>query len=294
MSTIKQNEGLIMRAFANAIAISAALSACLVAGDAMAQESAAEGPEISGNFSVWTGNDYVTPHGLVATTRGTTIQTDGSVTLKLDSGVTLTGGVWTDFNPGYDKLANTRTVNETDPYFAVTLPVTDKLALTAKYVAFIGNNLPETAHNVALVAGYSDGGPNSAFSVNPYAVFFYEVDGSSVIGVGKAGNTWDVWLGATPTLKLDGVTLAAPTWVTVGPKSFFGAIDDGNVGVVSTGLKVIKPISLGPKAGNWAIFANVQYYHLANDNLRLVKSVLNRGDSGSDTVQFGAGLSVGF
>ncbi|SFG37472.1 hypothetical protein SAMN05518801_12049 [Novosphingobium sp. CF614] len=253
------------------------------------------GPVLSGSLDVWAGNDYVTPHGLVATTRGGSVQTTGQATLALPSGVAFTAGVWTDFNPDYDKIGtSTKTVNETDPFVAVTVPVTKRLALTAKYIAFIGNNLPKTAHNVALVASYADGAPGKKFTINPYAVLFYEVSGSSVIGVGKAGDTYDVWLGATPTLKLDGLTIAAPTWVTVGPKSFFGPISDGNLGVVTTGLKITKPINLGPRAGKWAISANVQYYHLANDNLRLVKSVLNRGDNDRDQLQFGLGLSAGF
>jgi hypothetical protein len=282
-----------MGSFVKGIALSFILVAG-AAGSAHAQE-ASDGPVLSGAFDIWAGNSYVTPHGLVATTRGGSIQTTASATLTLPSGVSLTGGVWTDFNPDYDKIGNTtKTVNETDPFFAVTVPVTKKFALTAKYIAFIGNNLPKTAHNVALVASYADGAAGQAFTINPYAVFFYEVDGSSVIGVGKGGNTFDVWLGATPTLKLKGVTLAAPTWITVGPKSFFGPIDDGNLGMLTTGLKIIKPLNLGPKAGKWAISANVQYYHLANDNLRLVKSAINRGDNDRDQLQFGIALNVGF
>lgn len=282
-----------MASFVKGIALSFALASAF-AGSAQAQE-AADGPVLSGSFDTWVGNDYVTPHGLVATTRGVSVQTNASATLTLPSGVAFTGGVWTDFNPGFDKIGNTtRGVNETDPYFAVTVPVTQKLALTAKYVAFIGNNLPRTAHNVALVASYADGAPGQSFTINPYAVFFYEVDGSSVIGVGKGGNTFDIWLGATPTLKLDGLTIAAPTWITLGPKSFFGPIDDGNLGLLTTGLKIIKPLDLGPRAGKWSIYASAQYYHLANDNLRLVKSAINRGDNDRDQLQFGVGLNVGF
>ncbi len=272
-----------------------ALSLILAAGLLAAPAQAQVGAVLSGSLDIWAGNDYVTPHGLVATTRGGSIQTTGQATLTLRTGIAFTGGVWTDFNPGYDKIGTTtKGVNETDPFFAVTVPVTKRLALTAKYVAFIGNNLPKTAHNVALVASYADGAPGARFTVNPYAVFFYEMSGSSVIGVGKGGDTFDVWLGVTPTLKLKGVTLAAPSWITLAPKRFFGTIDDGNLGLVTTGLKIIKPLDLGPRAGKWAISANVQYYYLANDNLRLVKSVLNRGDNDRNQLQFGVGLSVGF
>ncbi len=290
--SINHEEGATMSSFVKGIALSVILAASGIAGTAHADE--AEGAVLSGSLDVWAGNAYVTPHGLVATTRGGSIQTTAQGTLALPSGIAITAGVWTDFNPDYNELANTKVVNETDPFIAITVPVTQRLSLTAKYVAFIGDNLPKTAHNLALVASYADGGPGKRFSVNPYAVFFYEVDGSSVIGVGKGGDTYDVWLGATPTLKLDGLTIAAPTWVTLAPKSFFGAIDDGNLGMVTTGLKLIKPLDLGPRAGKWSISANVQYYHLANDNLRLVKAALNRGNRDADQFQFGVGLNVGF
>jgi hypothetical protein len=100
--------------------------------------------------------------------------------------------------------------------------------------------------------------------------------------------------GATPTLKLKKLTLSAPTWITLAPKSFFGTIQDGNLGLVTTGLKVATPLNLGARAGKWTVYANAQYYHLANDNLVAVKAAINRGDHARDMVQFGVGMSVGF
>ncbi|NKJ01626.1 hypothetical protein [Novosphingobium sp. SG707] len=282
-----------MRPFFGRI-LAPSILALMLANSAHAQ-TASDGPVLSGAFDTWVGNAYVTPHGLVATTRGASIQTTASATMTMPSGVAMTAGVWTDFNPGYDAIGNaTRTVNETDPFVAVTVPVTKRLSLTGKYVAFVGNNLPRTANNVALVASYADGKSGQVFTINPYAVFFYEFDGSSVIGVGKPGNTWDVWLGATPTLKLKKLTLSAPSWITLAPKSFFGRIDDSNLGLVTTGLKAATPLDLGVRAGKWTLYANAQYYHLANDNLVAVKSAINRGDHARDQVQFGIGVSVGF
>ena len=286
-----------MKHFVKRIAVSAVLAMACFSGAAQAQADPEtdEGPVLSGSFDLSVLNDYVTPHGLVATTRGGSVQAAAQATLSLPSGISLTGGVWTDFNPNYDKIGNTtRTVNETDPFFAISVDATSRLSLTAKYIAFIGNNLPRTAHNVALVASYADGAPDQQLRINPYAVFFYEVSGSSVIGVGKGGNTFDVLLGATPTLKLDGLTIAAPTWVTLAPKPFFGPIDDGNLGMFTTGLKVIKPINLGSRAGQWSVYATAQYYRLQNDNLVFVKSAINRGDNDRDQLQFGVGINVGF
>jgi hypothetical protein len=281
-----------MRSFVKGMVLSS-IMAMGIAGSARAQST--DGAVLSGSFDTWVGNDYITAHGLVATTHGASVQTTGSATLTLPSGVAVTGGAWVDFNPGYNAAADTtRDVNETDPFIAVTVPVTKRLSLTAKYVAFIGNNLPRTANNFAAVASYADGKPGQSFTINPYAVFFYEASGSSVIGVGKGGQTWDAWLGATPTLKLKSVTISAPSWITLAPKSFFGPIQDGNLGLVTTGLKVATPLDLGPRAGKWTVYVTGQYYHLANDNLVLVESAINAGAHPRDRFQFGLGTTVGF
>jgi hypothetical protein len=89
--------------------------------------------------------------------------------------------------------------------------------------------------------------------------------------------------------------LSAPTWITVGPKTYWGTgkLKDKNVGVFSSGLKVAAPLTFLTGAGA-SVYAFGQYYHLINDNLVLAKSILNSGDSKRDHVVFGAGLSFGF
>jgi hypothetical protein len=285
-----------MRSFVNCIAMSAVFAAGLAGTTARAKDAAADdGPVLSGVLDVSVQNDYITPRGVVVTTHGVALQTLGAANLTLSNGITFTGGVWVDFNPGYSKTAaSTRGVNETDPFFGVSYKASKRLTVGARYWAFVGNNFPRTANNLEFSAAYADGDPSRPFSVNPYAKLFWEVSGSSTTGVGKNGHTFDVEVGAVPTYNAGPVILSVPTWLTVGPKSFFGPIDDGSLGVISTGLTVTKPLDLGPRAGKWAIYAKVQYYHLANDNLVLVKSALNEGDHDSDQVQFGVGLNVGF
>lgn len=284
-----------MRSLAKGIAVSVFIAAGLV-GTARAQDAApADGPVLSGVLDASIQNDYITPRGTVVTTRGGALQTLGAGTLTLPSGIAFTGGVWVDFNPDHSRTSSTtRGVNETDPFFAVTAKVADRVKIGVQYWAFIGSNFPKTANNLEFSAAYDDSRPGKAWSINPYAKLFWEVSGSSTVGVGKNGKTFDVELGAVPTLNLGPVILAAPTWVTIAPKSFFGPLDDGNVGVISTGLKVIKPLNLGPRAGKWAIYAKAQYYRLANDNLLLVKAALNEGDHGRNQLQFGVGVNVGF
>jgi len=87
--------------------------------------------------------------------------------------------------------------------------------------------------------------------------------------------------------KINGVplTITAPTWVTVGPTSYWnnGATGCGtvasapcslsNAGVVTTGLQGKLALDAIPsRLGNWYIKAGFQYYHLINDSLLLAQT----------------------
>jgi hypothetical protein len=104
--------------------------------------------------------------------------------------------------------------------------------------------------------------------------------------VGKAGDIYDVELGIVPTvnlLKSTGIplTVSAPTWVTVGPATYWnkGANVCGvsfcshdNVGVFSTGLTGKLALNWIPsRLGSWYAKAGFQYYHILNDNLLLAQ-----------------------
>src|SRR3546814_18279224 len=83
---------------------------------------------------------------------------------------------------------------------------------------------------------------SSDLAINPYAKLFWAVESkSSTVVLGKAGGTFDIELGAVPTVKAGAITLSATTWITVGPKAYWGTgvNQDGNVGVMRTGLKAL-------------------------------------------------------
>lgn len=242
-------------------------------------------------------NDYVTPRGLVVTTKGTTVQIVNGLVLVAPNGVTFHAGIWTDLNPGYSKAdGNITAVNEFDYFFGIDYNITDKINIGAEYVQFISGQ-PSVAfkdeYNVEFHVKYKDGDGSSPLTFNPYAKLFWAVESkSSTVVTGKAGNTFDVELGAVPTYKMDKVTLSAPTWITVGPKSYWGGTQ--NVGVVSTGLKASTPLSFLKGAAGFNVYAQVQYFHLLNDKLVLAKSILNSGDKKRDHAVFGVGLGYGF
>lgn len=246
-------------------------------------------------------NDYVTPRGLVVTTSGATVHVLNGLVLVSPGGIAVTAGTWTDLNPGYSKAdGNITTVNEFDFFVGVSGKITSKLEAGVQYVQFISGQ-PSVAfsdeRNIEFSLKYLDGSKDSPVSINPYAKLFWAFDSkSSTVVLGKAGGTFDVELGAVPTYSTPSVTVSAPTWITVGPKTYWGTgvNKDGNVGVVSTGLKISTPLSFLKGAAGASVYAQAQYYHLVNDNLVLAKSILNSGDHKRDHLVFGVGMGFGF
>lgn len=242
-------------------------------------------------------NDYVTPRGLVVTTSGTTIQVLNGLVVAGPGGIALHGGTWTDLNPGFSRAdGNITAVNEFDWFFGVEAPLAKNLTAGVEVSQFISGQ-PSVAFehetNVEFSLKYADA-DKGGFTVNPYAKLFWAVDGDSTVVLGKKGNTFDVELGAVPTYKVEGFTLSAPTWVTVGPDSYWGPFDNSNFGVVSTGLKASTPLTFLKGSAGASIYGFAQYYHLINDNLVIAKSILNSGDHDRDHVVFGAGINFGF
>jgi hypothetical protein len=265
-----------------------------------------KGWELHGFGEVSVKNDYVTPRGLVVTTAGATVQVLNGLVLVSPGGVTFHAGTWTDLNPGYSRAdGNITTVNEFDFFFGVSGKIAKNLTAGVEYVQFISGQ-PSVAfkdeRNIEFSLKYADA-PDAAFSFNPYAKLFWAFDSkSSTVVLGKAGDTFDVELGAVPTYKGKGFTVSAPTWITVGPKSYwltktnataFGAERD-NFGVISTGLKVSTPLSFIKGGANANVFAFGQYYHLVNDGLKASKALLNSGADNRDHVVFGGGIGFGF
>jgi hypothetical protein len=99
--------------------------------------------------------------------------------------------------------------------------------------------------NVEPYIRFDDGALTGwAFTINAYAKLFYAISGDSTVVVGNQGNTYDVEIGMVPTVDLKKITgtpltIAAPTWVTVGPSSYW------NRGVTGCGATTtIEPCSL--------------------------------------------------
>lgn len=247
-------------------------------------------------------NDYVTPRGLVVTSDGTTVQVLNGLVAVSPSGFAIHAGTWTDLNPGYG-AGNTTAVNEFDFFVGVSGNIAKNLEAGVEYVQFVSGQPSVAFHderNIEFSLKYHDGDPAKPLSFNPYAKLFWAVDGDSTVVLGKKGDTFDVELGAVPTYSTSDFKLSAPTWITVGPKSYWGDTSNGlavkgqNFGVFSTGIKGSVPLKFFKGGAGASLYLQAQYYHLINDNLVISKSLLNSGDSKRDHVVFGGGLNFGF
>ena len=271
----------------------------LLLGACSSIASADSGWALHGFGDISAKNDYVTPRGLVVTTKGMTVQVlDGLVAIS-PGGVVFHAGTWFDVNPGFSHKENTTALNEFDYFAGVDYDILPKVNVGVEYSEFISGQ-PSVAfhneHNIEFSLKYKDSG-DKGFTINPYGKLFWAAWGkSSTVVLGKAGGTFDVELGAIPTIKTGSVTLSAPTWITVGPKTYWGRgpLKDGNVGVITSGLKAGVPLSLFTSGAHASVYAFGQYYHIVNDALLLSKSILNSGDHKRDHVVFGAGLNIGF
>lgn len=247
-------------------------------------------------------SDYVTPRGLVVVDDGVTVQVLNGLVAVAPGGFAIHAGTWLDLNPSYNRAENITAVNEFDWFVGISGNIAPKLEAGVEYSEFISGQ-PSVAfkpeRNIEFSLKYHDGGKDSKVTINPYAKLFWAVDSkSSTVVLGKAGDTFDVELGMTPTIKVGEGSLSAPTWITVGPKTYWGkngdAIKDSNFGVFSTGIKGSIPISMFKGGGASAsLYAQLQYYHLINDNLEAARFILTRS-TGEDKLTFGAGISVGF
>jgi hypothetical protein len=210
--------------------------------------------------------------------------------------VSFVAGTWMDWNPGYDLTRNKEDFNEFDWFISANAKVGKDWKVGAQYVEFISPQKAFiTEKNLEFSAAFDDSAYLKSFSLQPYAKLFYALNGDSTVVVGKRGGTYDIELGVSPSIDLHPynvpLIVSAPTWVTVGPSSFWGG--GGSVGVFATGLKASYPLPLAAGAGPWSLYADYHYYDLINNRLVLAEKLLNgRSDQG---ISLGTvGLSLGF
>lgn len=240
--------------------------------------------DIHGLFDVVFKNYYVTPRGLLVTDKGVTTQALLNISLDLYKNsksdwlnkFSVFGGVWNDTCSAKHHPFVGNWV-EFDWYAGVLLQLAHDWSFYAEYLALLSpTGAYKTEQNIEFSLTYDDSRFELPVTFNPYVKLFWAVAGDSVVVVGKRGGIYNFEIGLLPTWKLKcyPITFTLPTWINVGPASFWNGgtfglkNEDSNFGVFSTGLKAVFSVPEIPKRlGNWYLDTGIQYYYLINKNL---------------------------
>jgi hypothetical protein len=270
---------------------------------------APEGPQIHGFFDSPFKTAYITPRGLVVEDKGLVWQpVVGLVFPTPIKDWSVVAGIWNSVN-GHQGDPRVGAWNEMDVFVGAGGTIIKDVRIDFDYEAWnfpqATLNKPRTEHNVQCKVSYDDSGwwGNSGFAIHPYVNGFYEISGSSTVVLGNNGGVGYIEPGIVPTYTIKGstpITLSFPTYVSIGPKKYWGSgVDalhkpDGSLGVFSTGINVNVPLTFIPaKYGNWHAEAGVLYYHLINDALLRAGGLIS-GNTHRDKLNGYVGVGVGF
>ena len=262
--------------------------------------------DIHGFFDVTFANDYMTPRGVLVTNTGLTTQIVNGLTFSLYknpnqffNSFSVTVGTFYDL---WSKQNDPKvgSWNEFDWWVSADIGFAQYWKAGITYITFLSPpGVFRQERNLEPYIRFDDGAlTGSAFTINGYAKLFYAISGDSTVVVGNQGDTYDVEIGMVPTLdlkKINGVplTLAAPTWVTVGPTSYWNRGITGcglittapcslsNAGVFTTGLALRETMDwlIPTRWGNWYAKGGFQYYHIINDSLLLAQTIVGTASS---------------
>jgi len=228
------------------------------------------------------------------------------------------GGIWNEWwssPPPY-----TQQWQEMDWWIGFSVGFAQNWKLTAQHVQFqFPGNGPPTAYNYDIKLSYDDSWTGWWITFNPYVDFFYNAQGGSTVVLGNKTNTYRVSIGMTPTMSFAKaglpLTITVPTWVTVGPSSFWNRQDgttnfcgpysdsicsSGNTGYWSTGLQAKYALDgwVPKRYGSWYVKGGVQYYHIVNDSLlgaqTQVGSAMSFNNAKRDIAVWTGGLGFAF
>lgn len=294
-----------MRRTRVAAALAASVALASFAAPVLGEEA---GASIHGFAEARVQPHYITPRGLLVTNAGVTSQILTGLVFLTSDNTSVVLGLWNDINsdpnvppPQPNKVG---AWNELDYFAGINWTPLPRLKLGASYVTFLSPpGAFETEQNIEFTANWDDSTKARKGSLQPYAKFFWAVDGDSTVVLGKRGNTFDVELGVGPTTKLGNWTVSMPTWITVGPSEYWdgraraiGFQPSGsNLGVFSTGLAVKTDARFIPaRLGRWYLTSGVQYYNLLNGNLVDANKLTTAGTGHRQVVNAHVGMGFGF
>jgi hypothetical protein len=194
-------------------------------------------------------------------------------------------GIWNSFHSNRGVSSTTSNWYEFDFSAGLTATLAEKWSLGAafKYYGSPGDYFGN-AYSLAVRLGYDDKDLLGAFSLQPYVLVEWELDGKSANGP-DTGVYYEV--GLTPNVDVGPVNLALPLRAGFGSDDYYAG-DEGfgyaSAGVVATyGLKFI-PECLG----DWSVSASATWLHVGEGGQP------SNGGGNDDQWIFTGGMKIAF
>ncbi len=268
-------------------------------------------------------NGRVTPGGLrIYPNRGylTHVSTGLSLDVYKDktgfiNSISFFGGVWNEVwsSPPVGGSA----WQEMDWWVGFSVGFAQHWTFTAQHLQFMFPG-GATDYNYTYTLAFDDSFLGWPVTINPYVNVFNNASGPSTVVLGDNGRTYRVEIGMAPRVALQKatgipLTLTFPTWVTVGPTSYWNRNDGTtnlcgttgtlpcaliNAGLFSTGLQARLALDafVPKRLGSWYLKGGVQYYRILNDALLAAQVVTGAAATFNDaeTDVFIANVGIGF
>src|SRR5687767_8218716 len=244
---------------------------------------------ISGDIGFDVTNAYYF-HGIRQEDRGFIIQPYADLYFKIYEGsgfltkLSVDLGIWNSFHSNRGVASTTSNWYEFDFSAGLTATMAEKwtLGVAFRYYGSPGDYF-DNAYTTTFRLGYDDKDLLGAFSLQPYVMVEWELDGKSANG-SDTGVYYEV--GLTPNFDVGPVNLAIPLRAGFGSSDYY--FGDEAYGYFSAGLAATYTLTCIPEClGEWSLTASAVYMNLGDG-----ASVSNDGDE--NVFVYTGGLKVAF
>ena len=247
---------------------------------------------ITGDIGLDVYSQYIF-HGLTLENQGAIIQPYADLYFQLYqgdgalNGVSLNLGIWNSFHSNHTVASSTRGWYEFDFLAGVSFTFLKNLTFTPSYIFYSSpGDYFENSHNLRLQLGFDDKDLLGAFSLQPYVLVDFELEGKSGNGSDE-GVYYEV--GISPSVEAGPVSLAFPIKAGFGSNDYYS--NDDGYGFFSAGVTASYALKCIPECyGEWTLTAGATYFNYGdpNEDANAIK------DDNSNDFVFNGGLKVAF
>jgi hypothetical protein len=168
-------------------------------------------------------------------------------------------GIWNSFHSNRGVASTTSNWYEFDFRGGLTATLAEKWTLGAAFTAYTSpGDYFDTAYALSVKLGYDDKDLLGAFSLQPYVMVEFELDGKSANGSDE-GIYYEV--GLTPSFDLGPVNIGIPLRAGFGSNEYY--FSNEAFGFFSAGVTATYALAFIPEClGEWSLAASATYMHL--------------------------------